>query len=69
MPVSRTRISRGALDDAGFEEGVDYKYEGLGEEEHGSGDIDQKIRSLELLGDFLDRRIGAERAAVGSPDD
>ncbi|MFO8115563.1 MAG: prolyl oligopeptidase family serine peptidase [Halorubrum sp.] len=69
VPVSQARILRDALDDAGFEEGVDYEYEELGEEGHGSGDIDQKIRSLELLDDFLDRRIGAERTAVASIDD
>ncbi|EMA57141.1 S9 family peptidase [Halorubrum lipolyticum] len=69
VPVSQARILRDALADAGFEEGVDYEYEELGEEGHGSGDIDQKIRSLELLDDFLDRRIGAERTAVASLDD
>jgi dipeptidyl aminopeptidase/acylaminoacyl peptidase len=69
VPVSQARILRDALDDAGFEEGPDYEYEELGEEGHGSGDIDQKIRSLELLDDFLDRRIGAERTAVASMDD
>ena len=69
VPVSQARILRDALDDAGFEEGTDYEYEELGEEGHGSGDIDQKIRSLELLDDFLDRRIGAERTAVASLDD
>ncbi|QAU11621.1 S9 family peptidase [Halorubrum sp. BOL3-1] len=69
VPVSQARILRDALDDAGFEAGVDYEYEELGEEGHGSGDIDQKIRSLELLDDFLDRRIGAERTAVASLDD
>ena len=69
VPVSQARILRDALEDAGFEEDVDYEYEELGEEGHGSGDIDQKIRSLELLDDFLDRRIGAERTAVASVDD
>lgn len=69
VPVSQARILRDALDDAGFEEGTDYEYEELGEEGHGSGDIDQKIRSLELLDDFLDRRIGAERTAVAALDD
>ena len=69
VPVSQARILRDALDDAGFAEGADYEYEELGEEGHGSGDIDQKIRSLELLDDFLDRRIGAERTAVASLDD
>ncbi|SDF52161.1 Dipeptidyl aminopeptidase/acylaminoacyl peptidase [Halorubrum xinjiangense] len=69
VPVSQARILRDALEDAGFEEDVDYEYEELGEEGHGSGDIDQKIRSLELLDDFLDRRIGAEQTAVASVDD
>ncbi|WP_096395691.1 prolyl oligopeptidase family serine peptidase [Halorubrum trapanicum] len=69
VPVSQARILRDALEDAGFAEGDDYEYEELGEEGHGSGDIDQKIRSLELLDDFLDRRIGAERTAVASLDD
>jgi len=35
VPVSQARILRDALDDAGFEEGVDYEYEELGEEGHG----------------------------------
>ncbi|WP_424015546.1 S9 family peptidase [Halorubrum xinjiangense] len=69
VPITQARILRDALDDAGFEEGTDYEYEELGEEGHGSGDIDQKIRSLELLDDFLDRRIGAERTGVASLDD
>ena len=58
----------GGVDDAGFTESDDYEYEELGEEGHGSGDIDKKLRSLELLDDFLDRRIGAERTAVASLD-
>ena len=69
VPVSQARILRDALDDARFEHGPDYEYEELGEEGHGSGDIDQKIRSLEVLDDFLDRRIGAERTAVASLND
>jgi dipeptidyl aminopeptidase/acylaminoacyl peptidase len=81
-PVSQARILRDALDDAGFEEGGtpeesrgdgeavgDYEYEELGEEGHGSTDIDQKIRSLELLDDFLERRIGTQQAEVASLDD
>lgn len=69
VPVSQARILRDALDEAGFAEGDDYEYQELGEEGHGSGDIDQKIRSLEIIDDFLDRRIGAERTAVASLDD
>ncbi|WP_227355237.1 S9 family peptidase [Haladaptatus salinisoli] len=60
VPVSQARLFRDALDDVGFEEGADYEYEELGAEGHGSTDIDQKIRSFELLDDFLDRRVAAQ---------
>jgi dipeptidyl aminopeptidase/acylaminoacyl peptidase len=83
VPVSQARILREALEDAGFEEGEtpaesredgtavggDFEYEELGEEGHGSTDIDQKIRSLELLDDFLDRRVGTQRSEVAALDD
>ncbi|MFB6111520.1 MAG: prolyl oligopeptidase family serine peptidase [Halobacteriaceae archaeon] len=70
-PISQARILKDALEAAGFEEGpdADFEYEELGEEGHGSTDINQKIRSLELLDDFLDRRIGTEQTAVASLDD
>nr|WP_284062660.1 prolyl oligopeptidase family serine peptidase [Halobaculum sp. SYNS20] len=69
VPVSQARIFRDALDDAGYEEGDDYEYEELGEEGHGSSDIDDKLRSLELLDDFFDRRIGTLEADVVASDD
>lgn len=71
VPVSQARILRDALEEAGFEAGPegDFEYEELGEEGHGSSDIEQKIRSLELLDDFLDRRIGTQEAPVASLDD
>ncbi|MFC7137346.1 prolyl oligopeptidase family serine peptidase [Halobaculum litoreum] len=69
VPVSQARILRDALDEAGFEAGTDYEYEELGEEGHGSSDIDDKIRSLELLDDFLDRRVGTVEADVVAGDD
>ncbi|WP_396610874.1 S9 family peptidase [Haloferax sp. S1W] len=59
VPVSQARLFRDALDGHGYEEGVDYEYEELGEEGHASSDIDQKIRTFELLADFLDRRVEA----------
>ncbi|EMA53276.1 MULTISPECIES: S9 family peptidase [Halococcus] len=64
VPVSQARIFRDALDDLGFEEGEDgeYEYEELGEEGHGSSDIDQKIRTYQLLDGFLDRRLGGAKA-------
>lgn len=59
VPVSQARIFRDALDDAGFAEGeeADYEYVELGEEGHASSDIDQKIRMLRTLDDFLQRRL------------
>jgi hypothetical protein len=62
VPVSQTRLFRDALDEVGFEEGEDrdYEYEELGEEGHGSTDIDQKIRSFEIVDDFLARRVSAQ---------
>lgn len=58
-PISQARSFRDALDDAGFSEGEDgdFEYTELGEEGHGSADIDQKIRAFRILGDFLERRL------------
>lgn len=57
VPVSQARIFRDALEEAGYEEGedADYEYVELGEEGHASSDIDQKIRMLRTLDDFLQR--------------
>lgn len=35
----------------------DFEYHELGEQGHGTSDTDQKIRSLEILDEFLDRRL------------
>ncbi|MFC7074028.1 S9 family peptidase [Halovenus rubra] len=58
-PISQARLFRDALEEQGLTEGEDgdFEYTELGEEGHGSTDIDQKIRSFELLADFLDRRL------------
>jgi len=69
VPVSQARIFRDALEDAGHEEGDGYEYEELGEEGHGSSDIDDKLRSLELLDDFFERRVGTVEADVAASDD
>ena len=69
VPVSQARLLRDALEEAGFEEGEEFEYEELGEEGHGSTDIDQKIRSLELLDDFMERRVGTEQATLAASDD
>ncbi|MEF8799663.1 MAG: prolyl oligopeptidase family serine peptidase [Halolamina sp.] len=59
VPVSQARIFQEALEDAGFAAGEDaaYEYVELGEEGHASSDIDQKIRMLRTLDDFLQRRL------------
>jgi dipeptidyl aminopeptidase/acylaminoacyl peptidase len=58
VPVSQARIFREALEEHGYEEGVDFEYRELGEEGHASSDQAQKLRMFELLDDFLDRRVG-----------
>jgi dipeptidyl aminopeptidase/acylaminoacyl peptidase len=59
VPISQARLLREALTEAGYEEseGRDFEYVELGEEGHASSDIDQKIRTFEILIDFLDRRL------------
>ena len=69
VPVSQARLLRDALVEAGFEAGEDFEYEELGEEGHGSSDIADKLRSLELLDDFLDRRVGTAEAGIVAGDD
>jgi dipeptidyl aminopeptidase/acylaminoacyl peptidase len=65
VPVSQARIFRDTLEDAGYQEGKDndFEYVELGEEGHGSSDIDQKIRMFRLLDDFLDRRLATTSIA------
>lgn len=54
-PVSQSRIFRDRLVELGKKEGVDFEYVELGEEGHGSADIQQKIRTFTILADYLDR--------------
>jgi dipeptidyl aminopeptidase/acylaminoacyl peptidase len=56
-PVSQARAFRDALQDRGWTVGEDFEYEEFGEKGHASTDIDHKIRTFELLADFLDRRL------------
>lgn len=58
-PISQARVFRDALEERGLTEGEggEFEYTELGEEGHGSTDIEQKIRGFELLADFLDRRL------------
>jgi dipeptidyl aminopeptidase/acylaminoacyl peptidase len=65
VPVLQTRRFRDALLDAGFEAGKDgdFEYHELGEAGHHTSDLDQKLRGLELLDDFLTRRVEPPREA------
>jgi dipeptidyl aminopeptidase/acylaminoacyl peptidase len=54
-PVSQSRIFRDRLLELGKKEGRDFEYVELGEEGHGSADIQQKIRTFTILADYLDR--------------
>jgi len=60
VPVSQARILKSELQSIGLQEGKGkhFEYHELGEEGHGSSDIKQKIRSFEIIDDFVSRRIG-----------
>lgn len=57
VPISQARLFREALEDAGYEPDEDFEYVELGAEGHGSTDIDQKVRTLTLLDEFLERQM------------
>ncbi|UCC64812.1 MAG: S9 family peptidase, partial [Anaerolineae bacterium] len=56
-PIEQARVVRDRLLELGRVEGEDFEYVELGKEGHGSGDIEQKIRSYRLLADFMERRL------------
>lgn len=56
-PVSQSRMFRDRLRELGRVEGTDFEYVELGEEGHGSADIQQKIRTFTILADYLDRAL------------
>lgn len=56
-PVEQARRFRDALVDRDWSAGSDFEYEEMGEEGHGSTDIEQQIRVFRLLDDYLDRRL------------
>jgi dipeptidyl aminopeptidase/acylaminoacyl peptidase len=56
-PISQARRFRDALEERGLSDPDDFEYTELGEEGHGSTDLDQKVRAFELVGDVLDRRL------------
>ena len=54
-PVDQSRIFRDRLLALGRKEGEDFEYVELGDEGHGSTDIAQKIRTFNILADYLER--------------
>jgi dipeptidyl aminopeptidase/acylaminoacyl peptidase len=54
-PVDQSRIFRDRLLELGRKEGEDFEYVELGDEGHGSTDIAQKIRTFNILADYLER--------------
>ena len=54
-PVEQSRIFRDRLVELGRKEGEDFEYVELHDEGHGSTDIEQKIRTFDLLAGYLER--------------
>lgn len=54
-PVEQSRVFRDRLLELGRKEGEDFEYVELGDEGHGSTDIAQKIRTFNILADYLER--------------
>lgn len=54
-PVSQSRVFRDKLIELGRKEGEDFEYVEFADEGHGSNDIEQKIRTFKILGDYLEK--------------
>jgi hypothetical protein len=67
--ISEARLFRDALLNAGYDEGEDgdFEYTELGEGGQRSTDIDDTIRTSELVADFLNRRMSAATVGRLSP--
>jgi dipeptidyl aminopeptidase/acylaminoacyl peptidase len=56
-PIEQARVFRDRLLEVGKVEGQDFEYIELGEDGHGSTDINQKIRTYRILIDFMKRAL------------
>jgi hypothetical protein len=54
-PLELSPAERDRLLELGRKEGEDFEYVELGDEGHGSTDIAQKIRTFNILADYLER--------------
>ncbi|MCI4352565.1 MAG: S9 family peptidase [Thermoplasmata archaeon] len=61
-PIDQARRYRDRLLALGRREGSDFEYVELGEEGHGSADIEQKLRSARVVTGFFEKALGAPRA-------
>ena len=57
-PIDQAQVYRDRLIALGRRPGEDFEYFELGEEGHGSYDIEQKLRSARILSDFFERTLG-----------
>jgi dipeptidyl aminopeptidase/acylaminoacyl peptidase len=58
-PIDQARVYRDRLIALGRREGRDFEYHELGEEGHGSADIEQKLRSTRIMSDFFERTLAS----------
>jgi dipeptidyl aminopeptidase/acylaminoacyl peptidase len=56
-PVEQSRIFRDKLLELDRTEGVDFEYVEFGDQGHGSADIQQKIKTYQLLADYMQRNL------------
>lgn len=56
-PIEQAQIFRDKLVELGKEDGKDFEYVELGDEGHGSADIEQKIRGYKILLDYFERNL------------
>ena len=57
-PISQARLFREAVEsEPDWAVGEEFESHELDEEGHGSGDQEQQIRTVQLLGSFLDDRL------------
>jgi dipeptidyl aminopeptidase/acylaminoacyl peptidase len=56
-PVTQARVFRNRLLDLGYREGKDFEYIELGDQGHGSADIEHKIKWYSLLVDYMARHL------------
>lgn len=66
-PIDQARRYRDRLLTLGRQEGIDFEYIELGEEGHGSADIEQKLRSARVVTDFFAKTLGASSRQAQGP--